>query len=517
MNEQRAWEEQKGSRYHHRRHNNHLKIIVVISLILIVSFWKSSHDLRQISSRPSNSINGGDLVFDDGNQHLLTPKNDTSSANGIDSKATVAKNQNKKDIKNQTVSDSVAPGNLYLCGWQHNGLATSLFPDYSYKGKYEANTRSHKSDILVVGMFGPCPISKSRLERGKNFRGIVLFVNGEPYGRIFDENTKDGSRKRNNKVHNKKKDNETTLPSSSSSSQIFQIGGPLPTPSWPNIYRLYFFNVVLMNSFQDQLELIFDPKQRPRGDAYYYLNSIGDKDENINITSHTSAMTIIPASTPATTATTSSSSSSTISELQLHTRMIYVASKCLPHRQQIAERLASAVPLDTGGKCSVTNARNVANTSELFPNNNHKHWKQNYKTYGKYKYCLTMENTNTLGYLSEKIVMGFLGGCLPVYWGSSEVLNIFNPNAFIHIGERNNRDNFTVGNKTNQQWLLHRHINQAIEQLRFLEENYTAYHEMLAQPILKNGNQTINEYFSLSDRIGDGSLKWKIRAMMGIE
>lgn len=50
----------------------------------------------------------------------------------------------------------------------------------------------------------------------------------------------------------------------------------------------------------------------------------------------------------------------------------------------------------------------------------------------KYGMTLDMENTQDLGYISEKLITGFLSGSIPVYYGSLDVTRFFNPKSFIH-------------------------------------------------------------------------------------
>jgi hypothetical protein len=57
---------------------------------------------------------------------------------------------------------------------------------------------------------------------------------------------------------------------------------------------------------------------------------------------------------------------------------------------------------------------------------------------------------------------------------------------------------------------------ETLNEIRYLERNKTAYQERLAAPILRNGSQTIDDLFSLSDEIGNGSLKLKIRKMLDL-
>lgn len=96
--------------------------------------------------------------------------------------------------------------------------------------------------------------------------------------------------------------------------------------------------------------------------------------------------------------------------------------------------------------------------------------------------------------MTEKILNAFLGGCIPIYYGALDVFDIFNSEAFIYYDIENPEP--------------------ALERVQFLEKNSTAYDHVMAQPILAHGNQTIQDYFSLSDDIGDGKLKNQIRSMI---
>jgi hypothetical protein len=173
-------------------------------------------------------------------------------------------------------------------------------------------------------------------------------------------------------------------------------------------------------------------------------------------------------------------------------KVIYFVSDCLQHRQQAAAELSSFVPLDTFAKCTVDSATKVdlrTDFPELVINAHPDNW----RLYNHYKYCLVMENAAVSGYITEKIVWAFLGGCLPIYWGTQEVLDVFNADAFL----------FYQPGKT-------------LEEIIYLEQNSTAYQERLSAPILANGNQTIRDYFSLTDAIGGGHLKQRIRSMLGL-
>jgi len=50
----------------------------------------------------------------------------------------------------------------------------------------------------------------------------------------------------------------------------------------------------------------------------------------------------------------------------------------------------------------------------------------------RYKFCVTMENSLRLDYVSEKLWDGLAAGCVPVYLGSPSARDIVpDPNSFI--------------------------------------------------------------------------------------
>ena len=105
-----------------------------------------------------------------------------------------------------------------------------------------------------------------------------------------------------------------------------------------------------------------------------------------------------------------------------------------------------------------------------------------------------MENSQGKGYISEKLIHGFLGGCLHIYHGTEEVFEIFNPKSFIFYDIHNRQP--------------------ALNEFAHLQRKDTAYQERMDTPILRNGAQTIEEFFSLADDLGNGTLKPKIRTML---
>ena len=103
-----------------------------------------------------------------------------------------------------------------------------------------------------------------------------------------------------------------------------------------------------------------------------------------------------------------------------------------------------------------------------------------------------MENQKARGYVTEKIVNAFQSITVPIYYGTTDVFKLFNKDAFIYYDIHDPQP--------------------ALDRIAYLETNRTAYAEVLAQPILAGG--ALEEYFSLSDDVGGGKLKQRIRAMV---
>lgn len=88
------------------------------------------------------------------------------------------------------------------------------------------------------------------------------------------------------------------------------------------------------------------------------------------------------------------------------------------------------------------------------------------KFLSKYKFDLSVENSNTCGYVTEKIVQAWAAGCIPVYWGSSGAIKQeFNKAAFIDCND------FST-------------VSDVAEYLMELENNKDVLEKILREPIL---------------------------------
>lgn len=111
------------------------------------------------------------------------------------------------------------------------------------------------------------------------------------------------------------------------------------------------------------------------------------------------------------------------------------------------------------------------------------------------RFILTMENFLDIpGRITEKLIDAYLAGAIPVYAGPPGVELIFNMNALV--------------------WLDPRHPGPGLERLLALETNSSLYEEVLREPLLVDGMNTINDFFSLRSDLGNGSLQRRIRDLV---
>jgi hypothetical protein len=183
----------------------------------------------------------------------------------------------------------------------------------------------------------------------------------------------------------------------------------------------------------------------------------------------------------------------------------YKSSNCVPHRESAFVALSAIGVVTAEGSCTGTSWYNIF--SYLFPNRNiihspeelregkRTHWSTS-PLVPSYRFVLCMENKNVPGYVTEKILSAFLSGSIPVYYGSYDVFSIFNQDRFIY---------YDVD-----------HPGDALRRIKELEEDVEAYGRFKRQPILAEGDETLKKFFSWSEEVGDGVLKEKVRALMGV-
>lgn len=196
--------------------------------------------------------------------------------------------------------------------------------------------------------------------------------------------------------------------------------------------------------------------------------------------------------------------------------LLYINSHYIEYRERAARALSKVGTIHTAGKCQGYFEANPAppddnSAVQCVPFDDSQrpgsiqpisgelgldHQHNNMDLFSHYRYALVMENTDVPGYVSEKILHAFLSGTIPIYYGSRFVFEIFNSRAFIYFD------------------LDMPH--QALSQVQFYEQNPAEYEKMLNEPILANGQETIEKYFSWDETVGNGKLKSRIRDMMGL-
>ena len=112
---------------------------------------------------------------------------------------------------------------------------------------------------------------------------------------------------------------------------------------------------------------------------------------------------------------------------------------------------------------------NYPQTNRRVPEN----WKSEklIDSYKNYTFVLAMENKCKSGYVTEKIVNAFYSGSIPIYWGSSNINEFFNRDAFINVNDFNS-------------------FSECIDYV--LSLNDVQIQEMTSVPFLKENNDIIN-------------------------
>ena len=111
-------------------------------------------------------------------------------------------------------------------------------------------------------------------------------------------------------------------------------------------------------------------------------------------------------------------------------------------RNKLAAYIANHSPKHRSDFFNTLKSLDTTNTTDGLGKANHTNdvklpsiWYYLPEIYKDYKFGLAMENTDEEYYITEKIMNVFLGGAIPIYWGTSKVKEIFNPESFIYIND----------------------------------------------------------------------------------
>ena len=225
--------------------------------------------------------------------------------------------------------------------------------------------------------------------------------------------------------------------------------GPVRQPRKEDM-TLYYMQLVWWYLFQDALPplAMTDPSQRPRGNGTHY--------------------------------------------------MMYAQANCVGFRDEAVGRLSEFGAVHCGGKCGGRSPNgDNSNLTKVRTNVNIRNWWDNMKLYSDYRFCVVLEHAvDHSAYITEKIMMAFIGGCIPIYYGPPGIFDIFNEKAFVFY------------NISDPQ--------PALDKVKALESNKELYEQMRKEPIAAHGNATIEKYFSFSDEVGNGALKQRTREKLGL-
>lgn len=185
-------------------------------------------------------------------------------------------------------------------------------------------------------------------------------------------------------------------------------------------------------------------------------------------------------------------------QLETSSFLIYAQGNCVKFREIAAWQLSKLGVVHYGGKCQgLALDGNRTNLKKIETGITLHNWRDNARLYSKYRFCLVMEHEKDhSAYITEKILLAFIGGCIPIYYGPSLIFDIFNKDAFVFYNISDD--------------------NEVQRKIHDLETNRTKYKIMTRAPILAKGVESIEKYFSFSDNVGKGYLREKIRRILRI-
>lgn len=149
----------------------------------------------------------------------------------------------------------------------------------------------------------------------------------------------------------------------------------------------------------------------------------------------------------------------------------FISSKETPERVDFVNALSKFQYIDCPG--------DVLNNHKKLRGRGDQKYKRNFLK--KYKFNISFENTYSDGYVTEKIIQPMFVNTLPIYWGTKEVKNDFNPKSFIYVNDFATKEH-------------------AIEHISNVYSNEDLYSEILSEPWF-HGNE-IPERFKPKNILG---------------
>lgn len=118
------------------------------------------------------------------------------------------------------------------------------------------------------------------------------------------------------------------------------------------------------------------------------------------------------------------------------TLVYWSSSRCLPKRNQLAKKLLSLLPYHSFGRC-LNNVGGPDMALSLYPecsngpNVSPKWWDHLHCAMSHYKFVLSIENTMTESYVTEKLFYALDSGSVPIYFGAPNVRDFVPPHSII--------------------------------------------------------------------------------------
>jgi hypothetical protein len=147
-----------------------------------------------------------------------------------------------------------------------------------------------------------------------------------------------------------------------------------------------------------------------------------------------------------------------------------------PERIDFFNKLSKYKHIDSYGECM--------NNTGIYASHDRYEFE---KLVSEYKFIITFENCKKNMYITEKILHGYYSLCIPIYWGSSNIHEFYNPDSFIYIEDYNKNS-----------------VDKAIEKIIEIDNNDDMYLHMVNNKVF---NFDIDEYFdNIKNKVKDSIL-----------
>lgn len=139
---------------------------------------------------------------------------------------------------------------------------------------------------------------------------------------------------------------------------------------------------------------------------------------------------------------------------------VYSNGNANPFREQLYQIINGYRPVDGGGK--------LHHTVDIPAIQGANRFQERIAFEKNYKFSIACENDSHPGYCTEKILISFIAGTIPIYWGDPLVKTLYNEKAFLYVSDY----------KTPE---------ELIAAIRRIDEDEQAYTAMLREPVFVPG------------------------------